>query len=114
MHETEKPSTQEEEYFAREEIEAKHKLALKQAEQMAEKEREEQRRLHYMKCPKCGMDLHTLKKGPVDVDMCFHCRGVWLDAGEMEALTARGTHESGAVMKSVLNIFRKPAFWKRS
>jgi hypothetical protein len=114
MHEIEKPSNQEEEYFAREEIEAKHKLALKQAAQLEEKTREELQRLHYMKCPKCGMDLHTLKKGPVDVDMCFHCQGVWLDAGEMEALTARGTHESGAVMKSVLNIFRKPAFWKRS
>ena len=106
-HQFEKPSTQEEEYFAREEIEKKHRLALQQAEALATTQKEELRRAHFMKCPGCGMDLHTLKQGPVDVDMCFHCQGIWLDKGRLQKLMARPAHESGAVMRAVLNIFKR-------
>lgn len=102
----EKPSSQEEEYFAREEVEKKHRLAVAQAEELAAKQKEELRRLHFMKCPHCGMDLHALKRGAVNVDMCFHCQGIWLDKGRLEALMARPAHESGAVIRAVLNIFR--------
>lgn len=109
MPNIEKPSDQEDEYFAREEIEKKHRLALKQAQELAEKSKEELRRLHYMKCPKCGMDLHTLKRGPVEVDTCFNCRGVWLDEGELGALTSQGEHHGGAVMNAILNIFKRKA-----
>jgi Zn-finger nucleic acid-binding protein len=53
------------------------------------------------------MDLQTLKRGSVEVDTCFHCRGVWLNESELEQLPAHGLHESGSVMKAVLNIFRR-------
>ena len=105
-----KPSSQEEDYFAREEVEKKHRLAVNQAEELADKQKEELRRLHFMKCPHCGMDLHTLKRGVVDIDMCFHCQGIWLDKGRLETLMTRPIHERGAVMRSVLNIFRT---WRR-
>jgi hypothetical protein len=105
-HQFEKPSNQEEEYFAREEIEKKHRLAFLQAEALAAMQKEELRLLHLMKCPGCGMDLHTLKQGPVDVAMCFHCQGVWLDKDQLQQLMARPAHESGAVMRAVLNIFK--------
>ena len=102
-----KPSNTEEEFFAAEEIEKKRKLAFKQAEELAAKQRRELKALHYLKCPKCGMDLHTLKKGTVEVDSCFHCQGVWLDAGEMEELLAGGGHtQGGAVMGAILNLFK--------
>jgi ribosomal protein L37AE/L43A len=107
MSELHKPSNQEDEYFALEEIEKKHRLAMTQAEELAEKTKQELKQLHYMKCPKCGMDLQTLKRGSVEVDTCFHCRGVWLDEGELEQLPAHGLHESGSVMKAVLNIFKR-------
>jgi uncharacterized protein len=112
MSELHKPSNQEDEYFAREEVEKKHRLALQQAEETEQKTKEELKRLHFMKCPKCGMDLQTLKRGSVDVDTCFHCHGIWLDEGELEALTKRGAHESGGggVMKAVLNIFKRKSF----
>ena len=48
----------EDEYFAREDIEKVHKLAVKQSQEMAAKEREALQKLHYMHCPKCGFDLH--------------------------------------------------------
>ncbi|MHB8878472.1 MAG: TFIIB-type zinc ribbon-containing protein, partial [Myxococcaceae bacterium] len=88
MAEIDKPSSLEDEYFAREEIEKKRKLAQKQSEELKQKQKEELKKLHYLKCPKCGMDLHTLKKGTVEIDTCFNCQGIWLDAGELEQVMA--------------------------
>jgi uncharacterized protein len=101
----EKPSSPEEEYFAREEIEKKRKLALEQARLTEAKQREELKQLHHMKCPKCGFDLHTLEKGAVQIDTCFNCKGVWLDAGELEQLMASSGAGDHKVMRAVLNIF---------
>ena len=102
-----KPSSTEEEYFAREEIEKKRKLALQQSQSMASQQREDLKKLHYMKCPKCGMDLQTLKHGNVDVETCFNCHGVFLDAGELERLMKQAGHEnSGKWMGAVLNLFK--------
>lgn len=107
MPDIEKPSSLEDEYFAREEIEKKRKLALKQAEETAAKEREELKKLHYMKCPKCGFDLQALHRGKVEIDTCFNCHGIWLDAGELEQLVGAGSEQSGGVMRAVLNLFGK-------
>ncbi len=107
MADFDKPSSTEEEYFAREDIEKKRKLALKQAEETAARQREELKQLHFMKCPKCGMDLHTLTKGHVELDTCFNCHGVWLDAGELEEIVKQGTDGGGKVIGAVLNIFKR-------
>ncbi len=107
MPETDKPSNQEEEYFAREEIEKKRKLALQQADELATQRKAELKQLHFMKCPKCGMDLQTLSKGKVEVDTCFSCQGIWLDAGELEAFMRGDGDKSPAVMNAVLNLFKK-------
>lgn len=101
-----KPSNQEEDYFAREEIEKKRKLALQQQQEMEAKRRDELKAQHYMKCPKCGMDLQTLNQGKVEIDTCFNCKGVWLDAGELDELI-KSSGEGGTVMKAVLNIFKR-------
>ncbi|CAM4323061.1 zf-TFIIB domain-containing protein [Corallococcus exiguus] len=103
-----KPSHNEDDYFAREEIEAKRKLALQQSHEMAAQQRESLKQLHYMKCPKCGMDLQTLKQGDVELESCFNCHGVWLDAGELEQVIKQHGHEgSGKVMNAVLNLFKR-------
>ena len=107
MATTDKPSSTEEEYFAREEIEKKRKLALQQSQSMAAQQREDLKKLHYMKCPKCGMDLQTLKHGDVEIDTCFNCHGVWLDAGELEHIQSHGSEQSGKVMGAVLNLFKR-------
>ncbi len=41
--------------------------------------------LHYMRCPKCGMELIEIDYRNIKVDKCSECQGVWLDAGELEA-----------------------------
>ena len=38
-------------------------------------------------CPKCGMDLIEIKYQGIKVDKCWACEGVWLDAGEFEAIS---------------------------
>ena len=78
----EKPSENEEEYFARQQIESKRKAAAERHAKIEAEEREAARALHFMKCPKCGMQLEEISLGDVRVDKCFHCQGLWLDAGE--------------------------------
>jgi ribosomal protein L37AE/L43A len=77
-----KPSKNEDEYFARRDAELlrQQRKAAKQAAAAAE------RQSHYMKCPKCGYDLITGEWDGIQIDQCTHCHGVWLDAGEAEQL----------------------------
>ena len=98
-----KPSSTEDEYFAREDAEKKRKIALEQHKKIAQKEREELKKLHHMHCPKCGMQLHTVRFRNVDIDRCFNCQGTWLDKGELEKLAG---HEGGGIMKAILNLFK--------
>ena len=102
MSELNKPSRPEDEYFAKQELERRKRWAKEQAEKMATAEKDRLKELHYMKCPKCGMDLATLEFHGIKVDQCGNCHGVWFDAGEVEELLQK---ESG-VMSRVLSIFR--------
>jgi Zn-finger nucleic acid-binding protein len=37
-------------------------------------------------CPKCDAGLFIVHMRDIEVDVCPRCRGVWLDAGELEQL----------------------------
>ena len=39
-----------------------------------------------MQCPVCNVPMIVLEYESVEVDYCARCRGVWLDAGELELL----------------------------
>ena len=41
-----------------------------------------------MNCPKCQTVMREREKEDVILDICPSCRGVWLDAGELEKLVA--------------------------
>jgi len=77
-----KPSKNEEEYFARREAE----LLRQQRETAQLAATEQERRSHFMKCPKCGFDLITGEWHGIQIDQCTHCHGIWFDAGEAETL----------------------------
>lgn len=81
-----KPSSTEEEYFAREEAEKARRRSAEQSKEISEKERQGLKDLHFMRCPKCGMELTELKFRGVAIDKCTSCGGVWLDDGELETL----------------------------
>lgn len=85
-HGPQKPSSAEEEYFTREEAEKKRKLALDVKRQTAADELERLKKQHWMRCPKCGLELHTIRMGRVEVDACMNDGGVWLDKGELEKI----------------------------
>lgn len=42
-----------------------------------------------MNCPKCGAVMREREKADLIIDICPNCRGVFLDAGELEKLTER-------------------------
>lgn len=96
------PSENEEEYFARQELERRRKWAKEREEKMAVAEKEQLRELHYMKCPKCGMDLSHFELSGIELDRCVTCGGTWFDDGEVEQLLDK---EAG-VMRRVMSIFK--------
>ncbi|WP_320775750.1 zf-TFIIB domain-containing protein [Streptomyces sp. CRN 30] len=40
-----------------------------------------------MHCPKCHAPMHTYNRNGVQIEQCSGCRGIFLDYGELEALT---------------------------
>jgi len=97
-----KPSASEEEYFARQEAERRRKMAQERQAKLLAEERERERALHFMKCPKCGMQLEEIAFGDVRVDRCFSCEGLWLDKGELDVIR----NKEGGFMGRLLNVFR--------
>ena len=79
---TEKPSKNEEEYFARRDAE----LLRQQRDAAQRSAAAAERQSHHMKCPKCGYDLITGDWHDVQIDQCTHCHGLWFDAGEADHL----------------------------
>ena len=79
---TDKPSRNEDEYFAREENERLAKLRAKEAADRVAAERKS----HYLKCPKCGATLKTENFHSVQIERCPEDGGIWLDAGEIDML----------------------------
>lgn len=72
-------------YFAEQDKKLVEKLkAAKQAEAEAEL-----RSAARMRCPKCGQRLSARSFHEVQVEECPDCGGLWLDAGEFEALAKR-------------------------
>jgi hypothetical protein len=98
-----KPSTKEEEYFAREEFERQRRIEEEKNAKMEKEEKERLKELHYMHCPKCGNHLIEIKYKEILVDKCSSCEGIWLDAGELEAISKL---EQASINKW-FNVFKK-------
>ncbi len=98
-----KPSRNEEEYIARLEYEKRRKLQHEQQMKMEQEERQKIKELHFMKCPKCGMQLIEVEYKNIKVDKCSECDGVWLDAGEMEQIVRM----EKSILDKFWNVFGK-------
>jgi uncharacterized protein len=105
---TEKPSRNEEEYFAKRDAELlrQQRDALRQTAVAAE------RRSHYMKCPKCGYDLITGDWHGVQIDQCTNCHGIWFDAGEAQSVLAHP--EPSLIARALRSVMRGVAGAKAS
>ena len=82
-----KPSKGEEEYVARIEFVRKKRAESEKHKRLAEEERKRLKELHYMRCPKCGMELIEINYKGIKVDECSECDGIWFDAGEFAAVS---------------------------
>jgi hypothetical protein len=95
----EKPSRNEDEYFARQNAE---KISEMRAKLDSERKKAE-RSAHHNKCPRCGGDLKEHHVEHVKIDECEDCGGVWLDRGELDQLgrVNRSRGVSGGVLGSL-------------
>ena len=98
-----KPSEKEEEYFVRMEFEKKKEQEEAKQKKLKENEKKKLKELHYMKCPKCGMDLIEMDYKNIKVDKCSGCEGVWLDAGKLEMVSQ--LEKTG--LDKLFSVFRK-------
>ena len=78
-----KPTEKEEAYFIRSEFEKAKKVEKQRQNLLETEERLKLKELHYMQCPKCGMQLVEIDYRGIKIDKCTACDGVWLDAGEL-------------------------------
>src|SRR5262249_27532395 len=98
-----KPSETEEEYFAREEAAKLYRTTLEKNRQMAQEERQLLKKLHFMHCPKCGMDLKTIRFRDVSVERCFSCNGTFFDEAELERLAG---HDGPGLIERIAAVFK--------
>ena len=84
------------------EHELRRRLEVLEAEQRAtaESEKLQLKELHWMHCPKCGHKLTTEIYRSVEIDLCPGCRGLWLDATELQTIMANDS----AFLQSWLNV----------
>ena len=81
-----KPSEKEEQFFLEQELKKLLEKSRQEQAAMAATEKKRLKELHHMHCPKCGQKLFVEKYGTVGVDVCGSCRGLWLDANELDTI----------------------------
>ncbi len=101
---TEKPSKNEDEYFAREDAEKLYRLHKERQKNDDQKKREEEKALHWMKCPKCGYGLEAIRWRTFTLEKCFRCGVTVLDQGELEAIA--GQEHPDGVLSALSSIFK--------
>ena len=87
----------------RKEFEEKKKREEERHKKMVADEKKKLKEIHYMRCPKCGMELIEMSYKNLKIDKCSSCEGIWLDAGEFEIVTEM---EKSALNK-FFNVFKK-------
>ncbi|HEX5033112.1 MAG TPA: zf-TFIIB domain-containing protein [bacterium] len=97
-----KPSHEEEEFIARQEIEKRQELAEKVKADMATAELEKLKQLHWHRCSNCGFEMHAIVYKGLTIEKCPNCNGIFLEAGELERIAGK---ESG-FFYNVLDLFK--------
>lgn len=59
-----------------------------------------------MNCPLCAMPLEAVERQGVEIEHCRSCGGLWLDAGELDALIEREAVAALRQGERVLNAAR--------
>jgi len=81
----------EDEYFARKEFERRKKMLDEEHGKMKDEEKKKLKELHWMRCPKCGMEMLEINLEGIKVDKCTECSGYFFDKGELEQVIEKKT-----------------------
>jgi Zn finger protein HypA/HybF involved in hydrogenase expression len=98
-----KPSEREAEYIARMEYDRLKKIEEEKHKKLKAEEKNKLKELHFMRCPKCGMEMIEIDYKGSKIDKCSECEGIWLDAGELEAVSK--LEKSG--LDKLFSVFKK-------
>ena len=104
---SDRPSDKEQEYFIKRDLERIKAMRDEHLRKQQEEERARLKELHFMHCAKCGQQMATVSLTGVEVEVCSGCGGVYLDAGELEKLTA--SSRQGALAGAIATARR---LWK--
>jgi uncharacterized protein len=99
------PSEREDQYFFEEELKKLLGKSRKEQEAVAAGEKKWLKELHFMHCPKCGQQLMTENYGAVEVDVCAGCKGLWLDANELDQILE--SKEQAGPWRKFLKVLRQ-------
>jgi uncharacterized protein len=100
-----KPSHNEDEYFARRDAELIKELRAKRDTERSAAERQ----THLMKCPRCGAQLVETERRGIKIDQCPECHGVWVDQGEIDLIIkAAEHHPTSHMMQDIISFFHRP------
>ena len=91
----------EDEYFARIEFEKRRKTLEEKQSRIKKEERDRLREQHWMRCPKCGMEMVEITFEGIKVDKCSGCLGIFFDNGEVEQLIEKNKPGFLARMASI-------------
>lgn len=91
------------EYFARSEYDRLKMIEIAKHEKLVGEDRRKAQELHYMYCPKCGMNLIEIEYNGIWVDKCSVCEGIWLDASELDTVA----HMDKSWLDKLFGVLRK-------
>lgn len=89
-----KPSENEERFFKEQELRLRMQRRAEEQQKAADEEKRRLRELHWLHCPKCGQKLEQEYYGKIEVDVCPSCKGLWLDANELDSILTENASKS--------------------
>lgn len=81
--------------------------AAKDRHQREKEERKKQnddelKKLHWLKCLKCGHDMNQVNIKSIEVDKCSNCEGVFFDPGELDELMLIENHKKKSFFQKLV------------
>jgi Zn-finger nucleic acid-binding protein len=100
-----KPHKAENEHIWVHEMQQRIATLSKEQQEKTDAEKQQLKEAHWMHCPKCGQKLAAESCGPLEIDVCPSCKGVWLDKGELGSIVESAGH--GSFFRKCLQILRQ-------
>lgn len=77
---------EEERFFYERDQELVRELRLSADRERNKQKRAEEKKLHWMRCPRCGGEMQERSYALLKMEVCSRCHGVFFDAGELSIL----------------------------